>query len=40
MTNQQAINNLTSSQSVTTVSKLPTRNAYAPYTDTNAMSYA
>ena len=39
MTNQQAINNLTSSQSVTAVSKLPTRNAYAPYTDTNAMSY-
>ena len=39
MTNQQAINNLTSSQSVTTVSKLPTRNAYAPYTDANAMSY-
>ena len=39
MTSQQSINNLTSSQSVTAVSKLPTRNAYAPYTDTNAMSY-
>ena len=40
MTNQQAINNLTSTQSVTAVSKLPTRNAYAPYTDANAMSYS
>lgn len=39
MTSQQSINNLTSSQSVTAVSKLPTRNAYAPYTDANAMSY-
>ena len=39
MSGQQFMNNLTSSQSVTAVSKLPTRNAYAPYTDANAMSY-
>lgn len=39
MSGQQFMNNINSSQSVTAVSKLPTRNVYAPYTDANAMSY-
>lgn len=37
MTNQQAINNLTSSQNVSVNNELPTRNLFNSYTDYNAM---